>query len=129
MIDIIGDLFRESQMRKQKLDNLDVDQKSRYRTNDLKKELRMLEQRHEQLKLVTLAFWSLLRDHTGLTDSDLKKYVQNIDLMDGVKDGKAAASKEKTNCTSCKRIILSNALVCVYCGAEGNVSANPFGRA
>ncbi len=129
MIDIIRDLFQESQVRKQRLDNLDVDQKSRNRTSDLKNELRELEQKHEQLKLVTLAFWSLLRDHTGLMESDLKKYVDNIDLMDGKKDGKKALSKEKSNCSSCKRIILSSALVCVYCGTQNATNTGPFDRA
>ena len=55
---------------------------------DTESRLRELEQRHEQLKLATLANWSLLRDHSVLMESDLKKYIEKIYLLDGKRDGK-----------------------------------------
>jgi len=40
--------------------------------------LKDLEQKHEQLKLVTLAMWQMLKSHTGLTDNDLKKFIREV---------------------------------------------------
>ena len=37
---------------------------------------RELEQRYERMSLVTNALWQLLKAHTGLTDADLKKYIE-----------------------------------------------------
>jgi hypothetical protein len=52
--------------------------------------LRELEQRYERMKLVTAALWQLLKAHTGLTDADLKQYIEKVDLADGKLDGKIA---------------------------------------
>lgn len=89
--------------------------------------MRELEKRHEQLKLVTLALWSLLREHSGLMGSDLRKYVEKVDLLDGQQDGKATAKEERVNCNACGRIILNTAIVCAYCGTYS--SARPFDAA
>ena len=48
-----------------------------------------LEMRHEQLKLVTLALWRMLKDRVGLTEVELKRYVESTDLLDGAADRKA----------------------------------------
>ena len=93
---------------------------------DTESRLRELEQRHEQLKLATLAMWSLLRDHSGLMESDLKKYVEKIDLLDGKRDGKVDHKKEKVHCKQCKRVYLSTSPVCPWCG-KANVGSRSFG--
>ena len=89
--------------------------------------MRELERRHEQLKLVTLAMWTLLKEHSGLTEGDLKKYIEKVDLMDGKLDGKAH-TKEKVHCGGCDRYILATALACPYCGQALKVKS-PFSRA
>ena len=35
--------------------------------------------RHEQLKLVTLALWRLLKDRVGITEAELERYVESTD--------------------------------------------------
>lgn len=120
MIDFIWDLFQQgelSDLRGQVGEGREkeVRQDDRISTTDAR--LRELERRHEQLKLVTMAMWTLLKEHSGLVENDLKKYVEKVDLMDGKADGKIS-TKEKCNCTSCGRTILTSALACPYCGGD-----------
>ena len=90
-------------------------------------ELRELERRHEQLKLVTMAMWTLLKEHSGLTEGDLKKYVEKVDLMDDKADGRVN-TKEKCDCKQCGRTILTSSLACPYCGGNLN-RKSAFSRA
>ena len=119
MIDIFWDLFQQGQINN--LHTARLSQLEREKTQDNKSDLlearlRDLEQRHEQLKLITLAFWSLLRDHSGLMEADLRKYVEKIDLLDGNQDGKVRTQPEKVECTGCGRTLLATSNVCAYCG-------------
>ncbi|WP_406665100.1 hypothetical protein [Gallaecimonas sp. GXIMD1310] len=128
MIDLFWDLFQQGQISDVKKDIELGREKAKYQDGqnlNLERRLRELERRHEQLKLVTLAMWSLLRDHSGLLESDLRKYVETIDLMDGKRDGKVSFAKEKVTCQGCGRVMLSTSLVCAYCGNNMS-SKNPF---
>lgn len=87
--------------------------------------LRDLEQRYERMSLVTNALWQLLKAHTGLTDSDLKKYIEKVDLADGVRDGKISRSKGAMDCPHCSRRVLKSATVCAWCGGK-LTSGDPF---
>ncbi len=87
--------------------------------------LRELEQRYERMNLVTNALWQLLKAHTGLTDADLKKYIEKVDLADGVRDGKIARSKGAIDCPHCSRRVLKSATVCAWCGGK-LASGDPF---
>jgi hypothetical protein len=75
---------------------------------DLAKEL-------DRLELVLEAQWSLLREKLGLTDADLKQRVRELDLEDGVLDGKIT-KEPVTPCPSCARMVARLALRCTYCG-------------
>jgi hypothetical protein len=87
--------------------------------------LRELEQRYERMSLVTNALWQLLKAHTGLTDADLKKYVEKVDLADGVRDGKVTRNKGAMDCPKCSRRVLKSATVCAWC-SENLISGDPF---
>lgn len=129
MLEIFWELFQQGQINNlhtSKIGQLERDKSQDDRNYSLEARLAELEQRHEQLKLVTLAFWSLLRDHAGLLESDLRKYVEKIDMLDGKLDGKASI-QEKVNCEGCNRLILGTSSVCAYCGTRvkrKNVFAN-----
>jgi hypothetical protein len=119
MIDLFWDLFQQGQinnLNQGKLSQIEKERSQDSKADLLEARLQDLEQRHEQLKLVTLAFWSLLRDHAGLLESDLRKYVEKIDLLDGKRDGKTTSSQEKATCTGCNRSVIGTSTVCVYCG-------------
>jgi hypothetical protein len=87
--------------------------------------LRELEQRCERMSLVTNALWQLLKSHTGLTDADLKKYMERVDLSDGVRDGKVARNKGAMDCPHCSRRVLKSATACAWCGGK-LTSGDPF---
>jgi hypothetical protein len=87
--------------------------------------LRDLEQRYERMTLVTNALWQLLKAHTGLTDADLKKYIEKVDLSDGVRDGKVTRTKGAMDCPHCSRRVLKSATVCAWCGGK-LTSGDPF---
>jgi hypothetical protein len=82
--------------------------------------LRDLEQRYERN-----ALWQLLKAHTGLTDADLKKYIEKVDLSDGVRDGKVTRTKGAMDCPHCSRRVLKSATVCAWCGGK-LTSGDPF---
>ena len=88
------------------------------RLTDAQDRLRGLEQRYERMRLVTAALWQLLKTHTGLTDADLKQYVEKVDLADGKLDGKIARKGAAMDCPHCKRRILKAAVVCAWCSGR-----------
>ena len=121
MFDLIWDIFQQGQIRmlkdRQSIHSAKLEGVEAH-SDSAEARLHELEQRHEQLKLVTLAMWRLLKDHTGIMESDLRKYVETTDLLDGRADGKAAERTERTTCTGCDRTILNTAVVCAYCGTR-----------
>ena len=75
-----------------------------------------LADRIDRLSLVCMAMWSLIQDKTNLTEADLLKRVHDIDIMDGVEDGKA--SKSISVCANCGRTLSARHKRCLYCGTE-----------
>ena len=75
-----------------------------------------LQARVDTLVMVNMAMWSLLRDKTGLTEDDLMERVREVDLADGVEDGKV--TKNVVKCVSCERVMARRHSKCLYCGAE-----------
>ncbi len=117
MIDIFFEIFQQGQISK-------VATQAKHasdRSLDSKYTLKDLEQRHEQLKLVTLAMWQMLKAHTGLTDNDLKKFIKEVDLSDGELDNRVDHVESGEKCSSCTHKIPVNSIRCLYCGAaNGN---------
>jgi hypothetical protein len=85
------------------------------RATDAGERLKALEQRYERMRLVNAALWELLKAHTGLTDSDLKQYIEKVDLADGKLDGKIDRKGAAMDCPHCTRRILKTAVVCPWC--------------
>jgi len=73
-------------------------------------------ERLDQLTLVCMALWSLLREKTNLTEEDLMERVKQIDLADGSEDGKLRVQVAK--CADCGRVLSQRHRRCMYCGAD-----------
>jgi hypothetical protein len=121
MLDLIWNLFQDedidrlrAERRRQEAQSDEV-QKQASSTHVRHVELEM---RHEQLKLVTLSLWRLLKDRVGLTEAELKRYVESTDLLDGAADGKVDLTRELVKCSRCNRSLLNTAIVCPYCGTR-----------
>lgn len=67
-----------------------------------------------------MAMWKLLKDYFAPTEADLRRYVEEIDLLDGKRDEKVDRSKGAVDCQKCKRRILKTAPICVHCGSSNN---------
>ncbi len=74
------------------------------------------EHRLDKLTLICMAMWSFLSEKTGITEEQLIERVKQIDLMDGVADGKL--HRQVAKCSSCGRVMSPRHTKCLYCGAE-----------
>lgn len=79
-------------------------------------EVRRLERRADQMALVCQALWELLRERTDLTDNDLVNRLREVDLRDGVADGRM--TPVPVECPSCHRQSTSKRDECLYCGTR-----------
>lgn len=93
-----------------------MDKSARAEARRARSESLYLENQVERLLMITEALWEMLKEQHGYTDEELTTRVQNIDLRDGVLDGKVAKGKVDT-CHSCKRKLSYRHTMCIYCGA------------
>ena len=82
--------------------------------------VRILEANLAKVLMINEALWEILRDKLGLTDEDLNKKLYEIDMRDGVLDGKNQRSVSE--CPSCHRKVSPRHPACIYCGQIINAS-------
>ena len=75
-----------------------------------------LERRLDKLTLIAMAMWSFLSEKTSVTEEQLIERVKQIDLMDGVEDGKL--HRQVAKCSACGRVMSPRHTKCLYCGAD-----------
>jgi hypothetical protein len=68
----------------------------------------------DHLSLTCMAMWERLRESGGHTDEELLKRMAEIDLRDGVMDGKVRVPPR--DCSSCGRKNNVKRSNCLYCG-------------
>jgi len=83
---------------------------------DYTQQIRDLEHDVQRLKLLNQALWELLRAKVGWSDADLEKKATEVDLRDGIQDGRMSESALK--CPQCGRVSSSKHWRCLYCGLE-----------
>ena len=76
--------------------------------------VRYLEERLERLEMVCEAMWNLLKDKVKITDADIVAKVAELDVTDGVADGKI--SRAPVHCVKCERPNSRRRDHCLYCG-------------
>jgi hypothetical protein len=119
MIDILFDLYQQGRIN----DVENTAEESSRKATDFQGRVRQLEDSIDRLVLVNAALWSLLKDRTGLTDAALSARVRDIDLRDGVEDGKITTTVQ--NCQKCGRTMAPRHKRCLYCGGE-RLASGPF---
>lgn len=82
----------------------------------LRSKIKELERKLHRMELEHRVLWELVRDGLKLTEKDLEGRMRNVDLRDGVEDGKI--SNVPLRCPRCKRISSSKHWKCQYCGQE-----------
>lgn len=76
--------------------------------------IRELRHQVERLSLLNQALWELIRDKAGLTDADLERMAREIDMRDGMEDGKMGGGA--VTCPTCRRVSNAKHYKCLYCG-------------
>lgn len=79
--------------------------------------------RLDKLSLICEAMWSLVQERTGLTERDLLERVTELDLKDGVLDGKY--TKPAVDCPKCSSKMCRKFNRCLFCGEE-YTEGSPF---
>ncbi|MDF1813738.1 MAG: hypothetical protein P1V20_16170 [Verrucomicrobiales bacterium] len=77
-------------------------------------EVRTLTSQVDRLALACQAMWEIVRDQTNITEQDLAEKISEIDLRDGVADGKMGVQIVK--CPQCGRNSNSRRNSCIWCG-------------
>lgn len=70
--------------------------------------------RLDRMLLTLEAIWTLVRDKLTVSDEELAARMNDLDLSDGLLDGKVR--KSAVSCPSCKRTISRHLPKCMYCG-------------
>ena len=89
------------------MDNLDG-------ISSTEKRQRVLEAALQKNMLICEALWELLREKTNLTEQDLYAKIHEVDMRDGVLDGKN--SRKSVDCPDCGKKVSSRHPLCIYCG-------------
>jgi len=77
-------------------------------------DLRIVEEKVDSLALICQAMWELLEER-GFDSADLMKKIEEIDLRDGVVDGKMT---RLSHCPECKHKLGKRHNQCFWCGAS-----------
>src|SRR5262249_48558734 len=80
-----------------------------------KNRIRDLEFSLNRMALMSQAVWELVSGRLGIPESELLARVSEIDLRDGVADGRMTA--QVGNCPACSRPVNTKRARCIYCGA------------
>jgi ribosomal protein L32 len=64
--------------------------------------------------MICETLWELLRDEHGWTDQKLYKKLHEVDMRDGVLDGKN--QRKAVKCPDCGHTVSSRHPACIYCG-------------
>ena len=119
MFDLLWDLHQERRIG----DAMSSANDAANKATQFQERVRLLEDRLDRTSLLNMAMWSLIRETTGLTDEHLAARVQEIDLQDGVADGRVTRSP--ATCPQCGRNFSARHRKCLYCGHENN-QQSPF---
>ncbi len=76
--------------------------------------VRVLEANLAKSLMINEALWELIRDKHGLTEKDLHDKLHEVDMRDGVLDGKN--QRQAAKCPNCHHTVSPRHPACIYCG-------------
>lgn len=89
-------------------------QRAATQAREAEQRVKALEESLAKTLLICETLWEILRERSGLADEDLYQKLREIDLRDGILDGKNQA--KPTECPSCQRRLSNRHARCLYCG-------------
>ncbi|WP_143543743.1 hypothetical protein [Rhodopirellula sp. MGV] len=111
---MLWELYQQSQIA----DARNAASRAETKSKRYESEVARLEDKVESLALTCQALWEIVREQTGLTDEQLVAKVSEIDLRDGVADGRMTNGVQ--SCENCGRKTSKRRLSCLYCGEENS---------
>lgn len=92
--------------------------------DQLRREVQRLEATVDRQALACQAMWELLQQHLPLGEKDLLAKMEQIDLRDGVADGKM--TRHASACSGCGRAVPAKRKKCLYCGVNAGGPPSAF---
>lgn len=89
-------------------------QRAATQARDAEQRVKALEHSLAKTMLICESLWEILRDRVGVSDEILFEKIREVDLRDGVLDGKNQT--KPTECPSCDRRLSNRHARCLYCG-------------
>ncbi len=87
---------------------------AKHSANRAEVQLKLMEANLAKSLMICEALWELLAEKTGLTLDDLHNKLYEVDMRDGVLDGKNQRSI--VECPGCNRSVSPRHPACLYCG-------------
>jgi hypothetical protein len=112
MYGFMWDMWQSQEIR----DNRENLSKTKDSVDSAQRELNRLRDQMMRMSLVNLAMFELVSERLGITQAQLEAKMREIDLRDGVEDGKFTAAPRA--CIACGRENRGNRPKCLYCGGS-----------
>ncbi len=112
MFDLIWDLFQQTRIEGTAKEAKHALAKASLAQGDIQS----VDQKLDRLTLITAALWEIVQERHGITEADLARKMREIDLRDGIEDGKPGHAPVR--CKHCGNTISTKDLSCIYCGAD-----------
>jgi hypothetical protein len=80
----------------------------------VERQVRVLEANLAKSMMINEALWEFIRDQHGLTEKDLHEKLYEVDMRDGVLDGKH--QRKAVKCPNCSHTVSPRHPACIYCG-------------
>lgn len=80
--------------------------------------LEALNQKVDRQNLIIQTLLMILVEKKVIHEDEFKEWMDYVDEMDGVRDGKLREDKSPTQCAQCGRKSPAGATKCIYCGAD-----------
>ena len=88
--------------------------RAKSKARSVERELRVLKANLAKSMMINEALWELIRDQHGLTEKNLHDKLYEVDMRDGVLDGKN--QRQSAKCPNCHHTVSGRHAACIYCG-------------
>ena len=80
----------------------------------VERKLKALEANLAKCLMINEALWEFIRDNHGMTEKDLHDKIYEVDMRDGILDGKN--QRKACECPKCGHMVSARHPACIYCG-------------
>jgi len=97
------------------------DPRAESKADALNRKIRLLEANLARTLLLCETMWEFISREHSLNENDLHKMINEVDMRDGVLDGKN--QRKASECPGCGRMVSARHPACMYCSQVMDTSA------